>query len=99
MRLARLVLLAVAGCAAAAAVLSLLTGTGGVALGTLWHGAVPESLNLTQAVTQRYLHPAAWTHGILPVLLMPAAGVFMAITAVALVLFIATTMWKRRKTK
>ncbi len=99
MRLARLVLLAVAACAAAAAVLCLLTGSGGAALGTLWHGAAPESLNLTQAVTQRYLHPAVWTHGILPVLLMPAAGVFMATTAIALLLFIAMTMWKRGKTK
>lgn len=99
MRLTRLVLLTVAACAAAAAILCLLTGSGGVALGTLWHGAASESLNLTQAVTQRYLHPSIWTHGILPVLLMPAAGVFMATTAVALILFIATTMWKRRKTK
>ncbi|MDZ7840313.1 MAG: hypothetical protein U5R46_05755 [Gammaproteobacteria bacterium] len=92
-------LLAIAAFTAAAAVLCLLTGSGDVELGTLWHGAAPESLNLTQAVTQRYLHPAAWTHGILPVLLMPAAGVFMVTSAIAMVLFVAITMWKHGKTK
>lgn len=89
----------VAVCAAAAAALVALTGGAAVDLGTLWHGWAPDSLNLTQAVTQRYLHPAVWSHGILPVLLMPAAGVFLATAALALLLLSATLLWKRSRTE
>jgi len=96
MRILRGVLLVIAVGAAAAAALVLLTGPAGVELGTWWHGTAPESLNLTQAVTQRYLHPVVWTHGILPVLLMPAAGVFIAVAIVAMALLSATLLWKRR---
>lgn len=63
----------VAGCAV------LLGGSGGTSLGSLWHGLAPDSLNLTQAIIQRYLHPALWTHGALPLLLLPAAGAFFGL--------------------
>lgn len=99
MRVIRVLLLVIAAGAAAGAILVLLTGPAGVDLGTLWHGWAPESLNLTQAITQRYLHPAVWTQGILPVLLMPAAGVFTATAAAAMLLFAATLLWQREKTK
>lgn len=99
MRIIRVLLLAIAAGAVLAAIAVLAAGSAGMDLGTLWHGWAPESLNLTQAVTQRYLHPAVWTHGILPVLLMPAAGVFITTAAVALLLFLATTLRKRSKAK
>lgn len=95
MHVIRILLLIVVVCAAAGAALVLVTGSAGADLGSLWHGWAPESLNLTQAVTQRYLHPAVWTNGILPVLLMPAAGVFMATAVIAMLLLAATLLWKR----
>lgn len=99
MRFIRMLLVVVTVVAAAAAAGVLLTGPAGVELGSLWHGFSPESLNLTQAVTQRYLHPVLWTHAILPVLLLPAAGVFSATAVIAVLLLLATLLWKRRKTK
>lgn len=95
----RLLLLVIAVGAAIAAIAVMLAGSAAVNLGSLWHAAAPESLNLTQAITQRYLHPAVWTHGILPVLLMPAAGVFIATAVIAMLLFLATMSWKRRQKK
>lgn len=99
MRMVRILLLSIALCAAAAAALAIATGSGSTELGILWHGAAPESLNLAQAVTQRYLHPAVWTRGMLPLLLMPAAPVFMSTAAVALVLYLATLLFKRGRIK
>lgn len=99
MRIVGVLLAAVALGAAAAAVLVLLAGPPGADLGTLWHGVAPESLNLVQAVTQRYLHPALWTRAILPVLLMPAVGVFTVTAALAMLLFLATQFSNRRRTK
>lgn len=99
MRYVAALLAAIALAAAAASALVLLTGPEGVDLGTLWHRFAPESLNLVQAVTQRYLHPALWTRAILPVLLMPAAGVFTATAVMAMLLFSATLLWQRHKTK
>jgi len=95
-RLIRVVLLVIAACAVAAVVFVLLTGPAGVDLGTWWHGRAPESLNLTQAVTQRYLHPALWTHVMLPLLLMRAAGVFITTAVIAVLLFIAVSLVRRR---
>lgn len=99
MRFVRVLLLVVAIGAATAAVLVLVSGSGGTDLGTLWHGSAPESLNLTQAVTQRYIHPAIWTQVILPLLLMPAAGAFIVIAAICALLYSVTLLVKRRKQK
>lgn len=49
------------------------------ALGQLWYWVHPGSLNLTQAVVERYLHPFLWDPIIINVLLAPAAVLFLAI--------------------
>lgn len=99
MRMVGVLLAAIALVAAVAAVLVQLAGPAGADLGTLWHGLAPESLNLVQAVTQRYLHPGLWTGAILPVLLMPAVGVFTVTAALAMLLSLATLYLNRRRTK
>lgn len=88
MRVLRAVLAFIAVGAGAACVLLLALGAPGVELGTLWHQAGPESLNLTQAVTQRYIHPSLWTHVLLPVLLTPAWIFFAVMAAVSLLLWL-----------
>lgn len=42
------------------------------ALGDVWYGLDPGSLNLLQAVTQRYLSPDLWDGAAVPLLLAPA---------------------------
>jgi ABC-type polysaccharide/polyol phosphate export permease len=42
------------------------------ALGQLWYALDPGSLNLLQAVTQRYLWSALWDNGVVWLLLQPA---------------------------
>ncbi|HAM48770.1 MAG TPA: hypothetical protein DCO73_13640 [Alphaproteobacteria bacterium] len=39
--------------------------------GELWHKAHAPSLNLTQAITERYISPALWSAVMLPILLAP----------------------------
>jgi len=95
MRWIRVLLALIAIAAIAGSVLITATGSAGTDLGTLWHGIAPESLNLTQAVTQRYLHPFVWTHALLPVLLTPALVVFGVIAVVALLLW--ALAWRRVK--
>ncbi len=41
-------------------------------LGELWFSHLPQGLNLTQAIVQRYLSPKIWEIVFVPVLLMPA---------------------------
>lgn len=53
------------------------------ALGTLWFNVDPGSLNLSQAVTQRYIHPAVWDPGVQWLLERP---VWFSFALVALVL-------------
>lgn len=54
-------------------------------MGQLWFQLDAGSLNLLQAVVQRYLHPSIWDPGIVTVLLLPAfvvlavPGVLMAL--------------------
>jgi hypothetical protein len=43
------------------------------AAGELWYRLSPGTLNLTQAVTQRYVLPELWDSVLLTVLLWPAA--------------------------
>ncbi|MFQ5954545.1 MAG: hypothetical protein ACE5JZ_05735 [Kiloniellales bacterium] len=47
-----------------------------IVVGKLWHDLHVDSLNLAQAVIQRYLHPALWDPVIVWVLLLPAWLVF-----------------------
>jgi hypothetical protein len=39
--------------------------------GELWYKLAPGSLNLSQAIVQRYLHPEIWERVAVPLLLMP----------------------------
>ena len=41
-------------------------------LGTLWYQLDRGSLNLVQAVVERYVHPILWQDGIFPLLVWPA---------------------------
>ncbi len=54
------------------------------ALGELWYRLHPGSLELTQAVVERYLWPPLWNPGIVTVLLWPVAAVFGAVGLVLL---------------
>lgn len=54
-------------------------------MGQLWFQLDPGSLNLMQAVVQRYLHPSIWDPGIVSVLLLPAF-VVLAVPGVLLAL-------------
>jgi len=43
-------------------------------LGDVWGTASPASLNLVQAVVQRYVHPIVWDPVLVTLLLLPARG-------------------------
>jgi hypothetical protein len=58
-----------------------------IVLGQLWYELNPSSLNLVQAVTQRYIHPFLWDPIILSVLLSWAFAVLMFLGLLLLVLF------------
>ena len=73
MRILAWVLATVAAGAAALAAWALATGA--PVLGELWFRLDSSSLNLTQAVVQRYLHPALWDDVLLPLLFQPTAAV------------------------
>jgi hypothetical protein len=47
-----------------------------IALGELWFRLAPGSLNLSQAIVQRYLLPSLWDPVLINVLLLPAWLVF-----------------------
>ena len=46
-----------------------------IAAGKLWYDVHRSSLNLVQAVLQRYVDPLAWDAGVAPVLQLPAWAV------------------------
>jgi len=56
-----------------------------MALGQVWYDLDRGSINLMQAVIQRYLHPAIWDPGVIEVLQWPAWFVAL-IPATALIL-------------
>jgi hypothetical protein len=56
-------------------------------LGQLWYSLNRSSLNLVQAVTQRYIHPFLWDPIIVSVLLSWAFAVLMFLGLLLLVLF------------
>lgn len=45
-------------------------------LGQVWFNLSPETLNLSQAFTQRYVHPSLWDPGVQTVLTWPVWAVF-----------------------
>lgn len=64
--------------------------TGGyrpIAAGELWFRLSPYSLNLSQAITQRYLFPALWDPVIVSILQWPAWSILGAPGAILVYLF------------
>ena len=58
-----------------------------LALGQLWYELNRSSLNLVQAVTQRYIHPYLWDPIIVSILLSWAFAVLMVLGVLILALF------------
>ena len=58
-----------------------------IALGQLWYDLNRSSLNLVQAVVQRYIHPFLWDPIIVSVLLCWAFAVLMVLGVLLLVVF------------
>ena len=58
-----------------------------IAFGQLWYDLNRSSLNLTQAVVQRYIHPFLWDPIMVSILLSWAFAVLMLLAALLLVLF------------
>ena len=58
-----------------------------IALGQLWYELNRSSLNLVQAVIQRYIHPFLWDPIILTILLFWAFAVLMILGVLLLALF------------
>jgi hypothetical protein len=67
---------------------------GGPRLGEVWFALDPFSLNLVQAVIQRYLHPALWDQVAVPVLL--SSAVTVALVGAALFALLAWLVGARR---
>ena len=57
-----------------------------IALGQLWYNLNPSSLNLVQAVVQRYIHPFLWDPIIITFLLWWAFAVLMVLGLLILAL-------------
>lgn len=55
--------------------------------GELWFLLAPESLNVAQAITQRYLLPELWDPGMITLLLMPAWVVLGGLGLIFVTLF------------
>mgnify|MGYP000850485974 CR=1 FL=1 len=55
--------------------------------GEVWYSIDVDSLNLVQAVVQRYLSPEVWDPGIQTVLLWPAAATLAGTGVILLALF------------
>ena len=58
-----------------------------IALGQLWYELNRSSLNLVQAVTQRYIHPFLWDPIIVSLLLSWAFAILMVLGLLLLVVF------------
>jgi hypothetical protein len=58
-----------------------------IALGQLWYQLNRSSLNLIQAVIQRYIHPFLWDPIIVSILLCWAFAVLMVLGLLILVIF------------
>jgi len=58
-----------------------------IALGQLWYELNRSSLNLVQAVVQRYIHPFLWDPIIVSILLSWAFAVLMVLGLLLLIIF------------
>ena len=67
-----------------------------MAAGEIWFRLHPSSLNLSQAIIQRYLHPGLWDPVIIGALQWPAWSILGAPAAILMVLF---GPWTSRKAK
>ncbi len=65
-------------------------------LGTVWYQVHRGSLNLVQAVIERYVHPAVWQDVIFPVLVWPAWLVLGGLAVLFGVLFGSRKSRRRR---
>jgi hypothetical protein len=65
-------------------------------LGRIWFDQDPGSLNLLQAVVERYLWPPLWWQGVQPLLEQPAAPL---LAGFGLVLLLLTRLRLRRRAK
>ncbi|MGI9499473.1 MAG: hypothetical protein ACR2P3_05515, partial [Geminicoccaceae bacterium] len=66
-----------------------------IAAGELWFRLQPYSLNLSQAIIQRYLHPGLWDPVIVSALQWPAWSLLGAPGAVLAILFHSRTKKER----
>jgi hypothetical protein len=57
-----------------------------IAVGQLWYDVDRSSLNLVQAVTQRYVSPFLWNQVVVPVLLCWASALLIGLGAFVLLL-------------
>lgn len=58
-----------------------------IAAGELWFKLHGPSLNFSQAIIQRYIHPALWDPGIITLLKWPAWSLFGTVGAILTILF------------
>ncbi len=65
-----------------------------IAAGKLWYQLDSGSLNLMQAVTQRYVSPWLWDQVVTPILLQPAA---LVLGVPGIFLLIVTRRGERRR--
>lgn len=49
-------------------------------LGSSWYAVSPDTLNLAQAMVQRYLLPAIWDPVVVMILTLPGFAVFLALS-------------------
>jgi hypothetical protein len=66
------------------------------ALGEWWFWIHPDSLQLAQALVQRYISPALWDPGIQTVLEWPATADFAGLGAIFWLLY-RWRRWRRRR--
>ena len=66
--------------------------------GEYWFKAHSESLNLAQAVIQRYLHPSVWDPFLVNILLWPiAAGLGLVVVVFAVPGLLIVSVFRRRR--
>ncbi len=66
--------------------------------GEYWFEAHNESLNLVQAIIQRYLHPAIWDPFLVNILLWPVAGgLAVLVAAFAIPGLLMVVLFRRRR--
>ena len=66
-------------------------------LGQFWYAIDPGSLNLLQAVVERYLHPYLWDPIVFTVLLWPGWAVFGVLAVFVALVRLAIALVQRRR--